>query len=141
MHNQSYVFAYQNHGFLHNDLHLDNILFKKTKLLEIHYTDIETNGYKAVIMDFDKSFISVDRMLAIEYLWSNLYNMLSRVKFDLKSKIIPSQNFDNIILFVSHAELDKTEISKAKELLNILNDVEFFNSQPFTFPKYDPNIL
>jgi hypothetical protein len=92
-------------------------------------------------MDFDKSFISVDRMLAIEYFWSNLYNMLSRVKFDLKSKIIPSQNFDNIILFVSHAELDKTEISKAKELLNILNDVEFFNSQPFTFPKYDPNIL
>jgi hypothetical protein len=139
----SLMFAYQNHGFLHNDLHLDNILFKKTKLLEIHYPDIdiETNGYKAVIMDFDKSFISVDRMLAIEYFWSNLYNMLSRIKFDLKSKITPNQNFDNIILFVSHAELNKTEISKAKELLNMLNDVEFFNSQPMIIPKYDPNIM
>jgi hypothetical protein len=67
--------------------------------------------------------------------------MLSRIKFDLKSKITPNQNFDNIILFVSHAELNKTEISKAKELLNMLNDVEFFNSQPMIIPKYDPNIM
>lgn len=139
----SLMFAYQNHGFLHNDLHLDNILIKKTKLLEIHYADIdiETNGYKAVIMDFDMSFIHVDQIQAIDYFWSNLYNLFSRIKFDLKSKITPNQNFDQIILFVSHAEINKVEISRAKELVNMINDVEFFNSQPFTFPKYDPNIL
>jgi hypothetical protein len=65
----SLMYAYIHYGFLHNDLHLDNVLFKKTKATTIKYKDIEieTNGYKIIIMDYDLSFINVDREKGIGY--------------------------------------------------------------------------
>lgn len=52
-----------NQGFYHNDLHAGNVLVKSTKEKTIQYTidnkiyTIETNGYKVVIMDFEKSVL------------------------------------------------------------------------------------
>ena len=135
----SQMYAFTNHGFLHNDLHLDNILFKRSKMQNMHYADIEvmTNGYKAIIMDFDSSLIGVDASEAISYFWSNLYNMLSRVKFDLKDKITAAKNFDNIILFISNAEVNKYEATRAKELISMIESIEFVDSEPIKVPVYN----
>lgn len=63
----SLTLAYNQCGFLHNDLHLDNILLKKTKKEIIKYqiddntqVTIKTHGYKTIIMDFDSSMINID---------------------------------------------------------------------------------
>jgi hypothetical protein len=138
----SLMYAYVKHGFLHNDLHLDNILLKRTKMEKVHYEgiDIVTNGYKVVIMDFDKSFINVDQTQAIQYFWSNLYNLLSRIKFDLKDKITAIKNFDNIILLISNAEVHKYDITKAVDLPKMIDDIIFVDSEPLTVPTYNPNI-
>lgn len=138
----SLMYAFIYYGFLHNDLHLDNILFKKTKLELIHYADIDvvTNGHMAVIMDFDSSFIGINETQTVTYFWSNLYNMLSRIKFDLKDKITAVKNFDNIILFVSTAEIKDYEATRAKELVPMMNSIEFINTQPLPVPTYNPNV-
>jgi predicted unusual protein kinase regulating ubiquinone biosynthesis (AarF/ABC1/UbiB family) len=138
----SLMYAYVKHGFLHNDLHLDNILLKRIKMEKVHYEgiDIVTNGYKVVIMDFDKSFINVDQTQAIQYFWSNLYNLLSRIKFDLKDKITAIKNFDNIILLISNAEVHKYDITKAVDLPKMIDDIIFVDSEPLTVPTYNPNI-
>jgi hypothetical protein len=109
---------------------------------KVHYEgiDIVTNGYKVVIMDFDKSFINVDQIQAIQYFLSNLYNLLSRIKFDLKDKITAIKNFDNIILFISNAEVHKYDITKAVDLPKMIDDIIFVDSEPLTVPTYNPNI-
>jgi hypothetical protein len=139
----SLMYAFTNHGFLHNDLHLDNILFKRTKMQTIHYADIEvmTNGYKSIIMDFDSSLIGVDASQAISYFWSNMYNMLSRVRFDLKDKITAVKNFDNIILFISNAEVNKYEATRAKELISLIESIQFVDSEPIKAPVYNPYVF
>lgn len=60
----SLYFAFSQHGFLHNDIHLDNVLLSHTQKETIHYDNIfniPTYGIRIQIMDFDKSFIPVDR--------------------------------------------------------------------------------
>jgi len=53
--------AYEMHGFIHNDMHLDNVLLKKTKRVDSTYTlhgktvVIPTYGYVISIMDFEQS--------------------------------------------------------------------------------------
>lgn len=83
--------AYDEIKFLHGDLHLGNVLFKETKRNTIGFSStrlgnfsIETNGYKVVIMDFEKSEtkegISMTQLgVANASFWNNIYMMLSRV--------------------------------------------------------------
>lgn len=51
--------SYQELKFVHLDLHLDNILLRKTKKQEISYTSISKNiktlGFYAIIMDFGRA--------------------------------------------------------------------------------------
>jgi hypothetical protein len=56
--------AYERCGFIHLDLILGNVLFKKTKQETITYVfssgkvELPTMGYKIVIMDFEKSLMN-----------------------------------------------------------------------------------
>jgi hypothetical protein len=53
--------AYEMHGFIHNAMHLDNVLLKQTKRIDSIYTlhgktvVIPTHGYRISIMDFEQS--------------------------------------------------------------------------------------
>jgi hypothetical protein len=51
------LYAFETCGFVHNDLHLYNILIRKTKKKQLHYGDIglDIDTYYAIIMDFEKS--------------------------------------------------------------------------------------
>jgi hypothetical protein len=59
-------------GFLHHDLHWENVLFKRTKQATVKYTiankilDVPTNGYKIVIMDFEKA---QTKQTNVTYFW------------------------------------------------------------------------
>lgn len=136
----SLMYAYMDYGFLHNDLHLDNVLFKKTKAKSIKYRDIdiESNGYKIIIMDFDLSFMNVDRDKGIEFFWKNLLNFFSRLSYDLPS-IRPFNNID-IINIVENNHNNNKDISKTFELLHIIDKLEFKTNIPVTSLVYDPNV-
>jgi len=138
----SLMYAYLEHGFLHNDLHLDNIMFKKTKTDHIKYKDmeIETKGYKIIIMDFDLSFIDVNRDEGIEYYWSNLINLFSRIDFDLIDTIIPLNN--NVITsFINKAKIKNYDPKKTVELLDLIDKLEFRLPKALTVPIYNPYLL
>jgi hypothetical protein len=137
--------AYNKCGFIHNDLHLDNILLKKTKKDVINYDkkDIKTYGYKIVIMDFDRSFISIDIESGIDFYWLNLYNVLSRVNTDLDKpngdKII-MDNISKITSFIENQRINKKSHMNAVKLLDIINDSTFSIIKKPKFV-YNPNIF
>ena len=120
------MYAYINFGFLHNDLHLDNVLFKKTKLEVIKYKDIEikTNNYKIVIMDYDSSFINVNIDDGVEYYWNNLGNLFSRIDYDLNKYIIAINNIA-ITTFINNARSNKYNPNRTIELLRLIDNLEF----------------
>jgi hypothetical protein len=145
----SLTLAYNKCGFIHNDLHLDNILLKKTKKETIEYQidgknkiTIETFGYKAIIMDFDSSMINIDNKSknGYEYFWKNIYNMISRIETDLKNKQsanISVSNMKNIITYI----LDQQTINIVK-LLEMIDMMQFkILEPPRTLPKYNPNVF
>ena len=111
-------------GFIHRDLHLGNVLLKKTTRNEISYGEygtLEVNGFLPIIMDFDKSvFIEkYDR-----YFYEDLNNFISlmsnscNVKFNSllfqsilldKIKSDTSINMEDCVAFCKY--IDKLEIS------------------------------
>ena len=156
----SLFLAYHKIGFLHNDIHLDNILIKKTKKQYIDYDyenennthskhnkiQIPTHGYKIVILDFDSSMINVNKDIAIEFYWSNLENMLSRVNTDLRTKngdiINMIELAKDILSFISKQKLVKGNYFETLKLLDMINISTIRIIQnPFNNLQYNPNIF
>jgi hypothetical protein len=144
----SICYAYDKCGFIHGDLHLDNILLKKTKKNVIVYGDnikIKTYGYKIIIMDFDSSFINIEHQSGIEFYWLNLYNVLSRVNSDIgnsKGDKINMNNMNKITTFIDNQRIHKKSHLNTHKLLEIINDSSFsiIETPKFNFV-YNPNIL
>jgi hypothetical protein len=137
----SLFISYKSCGFLHNDLHLDNILLKKTKKQSIDYIldekgttntniSIKTHGYKALIMDFDSSMINVDIKTGIAFYWRNIYNMMSRIETDLKNKksVITVSNNNNLISFISEQSTNNNchdMLKQTIKLVDMIDDMKF----------------
>ena len=149
--------AYQLCGFLHNDLHLDNILVKKTKKETFNYKfknekdknkDIEINikadGYKIVIMDFESSMINVKDKDGLQSYWSNLLNMMSRIHYDLKNEDgdeVSIFDLTNITSFIEKQKQSKGSIINTLILLDLIKDAKFIITKQIKIkPTYDPNV-
>ena len=130
--------AYQLCGFVHNDLHLDNILIKKTKKETFNYKfkddkdkdkmiDIKTYGYKIVIMDFESSMINVKDKDGLQSYWSNLLNMMSRIHYDLKNEDgdeVSIFDLTNITSFIEKQKQSKGSIINTLILLDLIKDAK-----------------
>lgn len=154
----SALVAYQKIGFIHGDFHLDNILLKKTKKTHIEYTletdkcvkviKIPSNGYKIVIMDFENSWI-VDKHKGLYTYWNNLYNMISRLKWDLydnKKYNINIRNLSNILTFIETQMNDKNSnqnnYMNTTIIIKQINQLEIeLIKQPEQQLTYNPNIF
>ena len=144
--------AYQLCGFVHNDLHLDNILIKKTKKETFNYKfkddkdkmiDIKTYGYKIVIMDFESSMLVIKNKDGSRTYWNNLFNMMSRLHHDLKnedSDDIRADNLNNIISFIQNQEISKGSIMNTLILLDMIKETKFIIIKKQSKPIYDPNV-
>ena len=157
----SALVAYQKIGFIHGDFHLDNILLKKTKKTHIEYkleTDkgikiikIPSNGYKIVIMDFENSWIIKDKISSLYTYWNNLYNMISRLKFDLhdnKKNNVNIRNLGNILTFIETQMNEKNPNKNNNNYMNTTIIVKQINQleielikQPEQQLTYNPNIF
>lgn len=152
----SAIVAYQKIGFIHGDFHLDNILLKKTKKTRIEYeleTDkglktikIPTNGYRIVIMDFENSWIFKNRKDGLELFWSNLYNMVSRLNWDLEDESKNKVDFlklSEIISYIENNKRYKTSIDNAIKIITMINQtaIKLIRTPSITSLTYNHNVF
>ena len=140
----SVFMAYQKYGFLHNDMHLDNILVKKTKKETIEYENrkIKTYGYKIVIMDFESSLINVEHLVGNMAYWQNLLNMLSRLNFDITNKdgdTVHLDNLNNITGHIIQQQNMKSSALNSIKLLDMIDNAKIKIIETPKFKAYDPN--
>ena len=119
----SLLYAYKDIGFIHKDLHLGNILLKKTKRKEIIYGDLgnlELMGIHPVIMDYDKSIIQRNSLNLVYDDLERFINLLQSDMFDIRincnniintlDKLLKeNKNIKDIILML-FKEVDKITI-------------------------------
>ena len=137
--------AYLNIGFLHSDLHLDNVLLAKTALEYITYSDdfnIKTNGYQISIMDFEMSFIGIQNTRANRQLfWSDYLTTFNRL-YELKT-VVPF-NLEKILHYLNIARVKfyALYLDHIYELINLI-DLLYFESADLRVkvPTYNPNIF
>lgn len=145
--------AYQVCGFIHNDLHLDNILIKKTKKESINYTTdiptinitIKTYGYKIVIMDFESAMLVIKNKDTISTYWNNLLNMISRLHYDLKNKDgdrVAIIDLTDITSFIEKQETSKGSIMNTIQLLDMIRNIKIVSREQIKNKLiYNPNIF
>jgi thiamine kinase-like enzyme len=153
----SVFIVYQLCGFLHNDLHLDNILIKKTKKEMLTYQleddkkenvktiNIETYGYKIVIMDFESSMLVIKNKDGLRVYWNNLLNMFSRLHYDLKNKDgdrVAILDLSNITSFIEKQEILNSQIIHTLQLLDMIKKMKFIVIEQIKSKLvYNPNIF
>lgn len=129
----SLAYAFEQVGFIHGDLHWDNILFKRTTMDSITYNlqhdsiTVPTYGYKVVIMDFEKSDTGYDD---ISYFWENISFLLMKYGVENKNNDTMKWNIASILLLlegmVTRHEKMKTIsqlISKMQKTVITLNTI------------------
>lgn len=141
--------AYVQLRFIHNDLHLDNLLIQKTKKKEIEYTILDKTysvpvfGYKIVIADFGNSMIPVETAFQ-RYYWYDLLNVFTRINIDIPqhnhTKMI--WNCEKIIAFCTHARDRNTDPIHAVVLLHdIFHSIFMFDTLIPPTVKYNPDVF
>ena len=142
----SLVVAYHKTGFIHNDLHLDNILIKRTTRTHSIYQidsriiETETNNYTCVIMDFENCLFT-DKRSPI-FFWKMIENVITRVGIELtnnKGDKVEVSNIYDILSYISK--------NKNNDYLHVLDIIPMIEQMEFTLlslPKmmvYDSNMF
>lgn len=123
-----------NQGFYHNDFHAGNVLIKKTKMDTIDYIigdkiyKVKTNGYKAVMMDFENAFLlnKASSTVNQKFLQDDILRFMTdimtnstKITFDKKYliDIMETLDIDTIL-----NKIDEIELEKYKSLEEILKE-------------------
>nr|QOI90465.1 hypothetical protein HWQ62_00329 [Pyramimonas orientalis virus] len=135
----SLLYAYNQFGFVHNDLHLDNILFCNTTKTNIDFKEhsIVSHGVKTVLIDFDMSFIGLktDDHGSMLLFWRNLENFFVRLQTDFKYITTDMNELNNYIV---NAIRTIQHPNHSTDLLNIIDRLIFTEKQTYKLV-YDPN--
>lgn len=142
----SLVVAYHRTGFIHNDLHLDNILIKRTTRTHSNYQidkldiETETNNYTCVIMDFENCFFT-DKSSPI-FFWKMIENIITRIGIELTNNKGDKVEVSNIYDILSY--MSKNKNNDYLLVLNIISMIERMEFTLLSLPKmmvYDYNIV
>ena len=142
--------AFDTIGFIHNDLHMENVFMKSTTQSAIHYGELATAtyGYKIVIMDFDKSFVNTTQNSEYnkQYTYKH-WNDMERVF--LEFSIVMLDNglqiptiYENIIPFIVIASIDEIDYKSSLDLLDMIDNITIVLRPKLQAPaSYNPNIF
>ena len=115
----SLCYAKVTKGFLHLDLHLGNILLKKTTRQSVSYGDLgtlELQGLLPIIMDFEKSHFVEDNSY---YLYDDIEKFLNLMSHETSLKYIS----DKIINLVSNLKSERTPFT-SQIVMKICNEID-----------------
>lgn len=115
------IYAYENNGFIHNDLHPYNVLLKPKQVNEIFYglnIKLDIDFFEVRIIDFEKSMINVVKNKTKNiYLIKDIQRLLSDLStYNKKIDLI----YDNNIL--NNLKNNEISIDKYYEILNDIID-------------------
>lgn len=133
----SCYFAYEKHGFIHNDMHLDNVMIKQTKKEKLIYedgTEILTHGFLALLIDFDRSLFDKKKYNTLFY-WRNIENLFVRLQVDIARIRIKTTQVQD---WLEQAMKRNFKFYKTKELLKMIDELEPMVIPPQLFV-YDPS--
>lgn len=74
------LYAARNMGFIHNDLHVGNVLIKKTRRKEVSYGDfgaLKVEGHIPIIMDYDRAYFSMENNWLVYKDLNRLFSLFS----------------------------------------------------------------
>lgn len=143
--------AFEYKKFIHNDLHLDNVLMRKTNKKIINYNidgkdiNILSYGFQICIMDFEMSFINVETTnkenqrffyLDIEHMFADIFTHNS-LSFEFNNENLIRDLFKNSILNYKNTNPKKF----CTELFNIITNISKISIKKPKNIVYDPNIL
>jgi hypothetical protein len=122
------VNAYHNYGFLHNDVHLGNILFQDTTTQTgtIQATDsrnIPNEGFEVILTDFAMSFFAKQSIETCQSFVQSLQGLFtqSRIQGDGPNIMVRMVNDIPIILFLN--QYDAAQYREPKDLIEPLFDL------------------
>ena len=155
--------AYYHVKFIHGDLHLGNILIKKTKRTTISYQlsneedtiIVPTMGYKIVIMDFEKSRTEPMEIPDNIYRWDNpppVTEFWKEILFLFKNKMdTPFEKYEDFLVIWENNDIInfiKNKITKNNAITNnniipllTLIDQSVFSFTPIEKYSYNPDIF
>ena len=123
----SIVYASLTIGFIHNDLHLNNIMIQKTKRKKINFGDFYSldviGGIIPIIMDYDKSII---HGISVNYslVYNDLINIFNLLNTQLKLKIDFTGILSLFILMIKKNEKITKEI--CDEIIGKIDKLEIY---------------
>jgi len=138
----SLFLAFKEHGFLHTDIHLDNVLLRKTKKINIKYNDIEikSEGLQICIMDFDLSFIGVDIKQNISLFYKDIQKIFYELDYKMKLEFTNQKEIMKLIEFKINNTASTLKLD-VNDILELVKNITYVNKQPEPTLKYNPNIF
>lgn len=135
----SLVNAFEQHGFLHSDIHLGNVLLRETKKNTIHYEDIgiciPSNGVQICIMDFEHAFIGVSKTCTQDF-YKDINHVLGDIMYTLKLEF---EGFAEISNLVTKGCFTFMPVRDVLRLLPMIDSMKFQGkTKPIITCKYDP---
>lgn len=136
--------AFARHGFVHNDIHLDNVLLSETRKAEIEYdlpdgaqVRVPTHGVRIHVMDFGNAFIPVERRQT-----GALFRDYDRVISDLMfAARLRFDQLPELSAFTRARAWSDPPLSDVGGLLAIIGRIAAVERQPEPTLQYNPDAL
>lgn len=124
-------------GFLHTDIHLGNVLMKPTIAKNVIYfnTTISLYGYKIVIMDFEHSFIGVDKK-ETGYFYKDIGHILDDIGYHLELNFA---EMPEIYTFVTSRYIKQSNIDDFVKVINQIDSITFIPKPKRRAMVYNPD--
>jgi len=135
--------AYNKVGFIHNDIHTNNVLLKTTSKPMKIFDDIviPCYGLQTVIMDFENAFMPHHSFTPTTDSDIIFYQSIQRFLLGIQTEV--NINFTNVTQITNCCEyiVEQPIASSMSTLINLVDTLHFKNVKlPMTvLPKYDPN--
>lgn len=106
--------AYEKHGFIHSDTHMDNVLIKKTTKTNVEYVlngnkiTVKTYGYLIAFMDFECSFIEVstNRGRSIGQVYHDILHTIHDLRYNNKFSIVGDKELSDTLYYLIDNPVD-----------------------------------
>ncbi len=120
------LYSYQELGFLHGDLHCDNILLKNKNINEINYGDykLPIDMYEVRIMDFEKS--RFDKNIEFKFILDNIQKLFDsirnnsnyQIQIDYNTEMLRKMKNNVIIDNIRSYNISKLHYEKLKNIID-----------------------